>query len=91
MYVCSSQIELRDPTTDVENQSGTSPFQGHPFRTTVWLTSKVVSNLTLKLFASSTTSQYHITENWDFKFLVDGNIREWKEIGWFPFCLVSLP
>lgn len=54
--------------------------------------SKVQSNLTLKLFASAKTNQYHIiTDKWTFTFRVDGNIREWKEIGWFPFCLVPLP
>jgi len=52
--------------------------------------SKVVSNLTLRLFASPTTNQYHITEKWAFKSLVDAT-REWKETGWFSFCLVSLP
>lgn len=35
MYVCSSQIEQRDPTTDMQNQSITFSFQVHRFRTTV--------------------------------------------------------
>lgn len=33
---------------------------------------------------------YHITENWTFSFLVDGNRREWTEMWWFPFWLVPL-